>query len=115
MRAVQASLAPFKYNNRRQRKLPRQQRLLLKLRRRELPRRPRRVTSVLLNPNWGPPFLTDSLQVLLCSGLHHLLPLATRLRYASCALLMERATPSCVARGEEQVDHCGAALRCVSG
>ena len=39
----------FKDNNRRRRKLPRQQFLLLKLRRRELPRRPRRVTSVLLN------------------------------------------------------------------
>ena len=41
----------FKDNNKRRRKLPRQQFLLLKLRRRELPRRPRRVTSVLLNPS----------------------------------------------------------------
>ena len=38
----------FKDNNRRRRKLPRQQFLLLKLRRRELPRRPQLI-SVLLN------------------------------------------------------------------
>ena len=99
---------PFNNNNRRRQKLPRQQRLLLKLRRRKLPRRPREATNLLK----GLP------QVLLvatptCSGSFHLLPRATRPRFS--VRQTGRTTPSYVVRGEGlRLVRCGAALHCVS-